>query len=114
VDIEDLGQYLSEAVRSRIKDRIDFELPDEKAILDYLIDLLNNPLFRDGKVDDKLFPFTKETIDEIFKDLKGSASIRRYNEAFSLLIELADLDSHAPIDTAFYKKNKKEIIGWKE
>ena len=112
LNVGDLSEYLSEAVTSRIKYRIQFDFPDENEIKTYLNDLLNNNIYRTESVSDKHYPFEKEVVSEIIKEFKNN-SLRKYNEAFSLLLELADLEQITPITLDFYAQNKSEIIGWK-
>jgi hypothetical protein len=113
VNITDLGQYINDAVTSRIKDRINFEIPNNETIVNYLKELLNNELFRKSPEDDELFPFSKEVVEEILKDF-GNGTLRQFNEAFSLLLEIAEYENKTPIDIDFYNDNKQEIIGWKK
>lgn len=111
VDVSDLSEYLHEAVKSRIKDKIEFELPDATSLKNYLSELLNDSVYRDSPKDDNVyFPFEEAVIDEVMKDL-GSASLRRYNEAFSLLIENAFYDGETTITLDYYDRNKQEILG---
>lgn len=114
MDVEDLGEYLQEAVKSRIKERIEFNMPNSIELKEYLEDLLNNPLYRDEPCTGNLrfFPFEEDVIDQVIKDL-GNTSLRRYNEAFSLLLENAIYDGNKIIDVAYYDQIKSEIIGWK-
>jgi len=111
MNVEDLGEYLQEAVKSRIKDRIELRMPDNNELKQYLKELLNNPNYRTSERND-FFPFDEEVIDEIIKDL-GNVSLRRYNEAFSLLLENAVFDNKDAINIDYYKSIKDEIIGWK-
>jgi hypothetical protein len=111
LDVEDLGEYLQEAVKSRIKDRIELSMPTKEDLKLYLKELLNNPLYRDNS-EDSYFPFDEDVVDEIVKDL-GTVSLRRFNEAFSLLLESALFDDNGNIDKAYYESIKDEIIGWK-
>lgn len=113
VNITDLGQYISDAVTSRIKDRINFEIPNKDAIIVYLKELINNPLYREELVRNELFPFEEDLIEKIFKDI-DNGTIRQFNEAFSLLLEIAEYEGETSIDIEFYDKNKQEIIGWKK
>ncbi|MEX2477182.1 MAG: hypothetical protein WD357_02020 [Gracilimonas sp.] len=108
---EDLGEYVSEAVRSRIRDRINFDLPSEQDLKDYYLDLVTT--FRAGKVDDEYAPFSSELISKIIAEL-GNVSIRSFNEALSMTLELADLEDVVPISIEFFEKYKEEIIGWKQ
>lgn len=111
MDVEDLGEYLQEAVKSRIKDRVELSMPTKEELKVYLKDLLNHSLNRE-KPKDSFFPFEENVVDEIVKDL-GSVSLRRFNEAFSLLIESAIFDEKASINKDYYESMKSEIIGWK-
>ena len=113
MDVQDLGEYLQEAVRSRIKDRIELKMPDATELKLYIKELLNHPVFRDHIVDSDIFkPFSEDVIDAVITDL-GMVSLRRYNEAFSLLLENAAFDKKALIDIDYYNSVKDEIIGWK-
>lgn len=112
IDVEDLGEYLQEAVKSRIKDRIELSMPTIEELKLYLKDLLNNPLHREV-AEDSCFPFEEDVVDEVVKDL-GTVSLRRFNEAFSLLLESALFDTKDSIDKAYYELIKDEIIGWKD
>ena len=111
MDVEDLGEYLQEAVKSRIKDRVELSMPTKEELKIYLKDLLNNSLHRE-EPKDSFFPFDEDVVDEIVKDL-GSVSLRRFNEAFSLLLESALFDKKAVIDKDYYDSMKNEIVGWK-
>jgi len=112
LNVGDLAEYLSEAVTSRIKDRIQFDFPNEDEIKLYLHELLNNELYRTEEVQDKHYPFSKDVVNEIIVEFKNN-SLRKYNEAFSMLLELADLDEISPITLEYYNNNKDDIIGWK-
>lgn len=112
IDVQDLGEYLQEAVKSRIRDRIEFNMPDKDDLKLYIKELLNNPIFRDGIVDNEYVPFSEKVIDMIIEDL-GAVSLRRYNEAFSILLENAAFDGKTSIDIDYYNNIKSEIIGWK-
>lgn len=112
IDVQDLGEYLQEAVKSRIRDRIEFNMPDRDELKLYIKDLLNNPIFRDGTVDNEYVPFSEKVIDMVFEDL-GVVSLRRYNEAFSILLENAAFEGKSSIDIDYYNNIKSEIIGWK-
>lgn len=111
LSVEDLSEYLQEAVKSRIKSRIEFSMPDSKALKVYLLDLLNNDIYREGSNCD-YYPFSETLVDLIIQDL-GNVSLRRYNEAFSLLLENAMFDNIDTITEEYYNEVKTEIIGWK-
>jgi len=107
IGVEDLGEFLYESVRSRIKERNNFDLPSAEAFENYLIDLLSE--YRTEKTESPYFPFEKEVVLELIKDLENS-SLRTFNDAFSILLELADMDEVSPINQKFLNENKAEII----
>ncbi len=111
-NIEDLGEYISEALKSRIKDRINFELPKVPEILTYVSELLKAYQSKDAKGADIYFPFNEGLLQDILKDL-GTVSLRNINEALGTLIDLAESDSKSPIDLEYYTTNKTDVIGWK-
>ena len=84
--VEDLGEYISEAVRSRIKDMIEFQLPNDTEFKKYLKDLIS--FYREGTDTNPYFPFDEDVVDWIIKEKEG-ASLRALNEAFSILLELS-------------------------
>ncbi len=110
---EDLFMYLQEAVKSRVKQRIEFDIPTLDDLKDYLIELLNNAAYRDEVLDNKFYPFKEEVVDELFYKLKN-VSLRRFNEALSLLLESASYDEVAEIDKAYFESISGEIEGWKD
>ncbi len=113
-NIEDLGEYISEALKSRIKDRINFEIPKIAELLQYVSELLN--AYRNGpnrEREDAYSPFNETLLRAIANEL-GNVSLRKFNEALGMLIELAEMDNRTPIDGAYYEANKNEVIGWKE
>lgn len=107
ISVEDLGQYLYDSVRSRIKERISFDLPTPEIFKDYLIELLS--IFRVGEFEDPYFPFDEKVIDEIIKK-QGNVSLRQFNESLSLLLELSDMDTKCPIDLRVLEEYKTDII----
>lgn len=109
-NVSDLSAYLQEAVRSRVKERIEFSLPNQVQFLEYLIELLGFYRLKKGENDIK--PFKQDMICQLISDL-DNPSIRRFNEALSYLLEIADLDEKDTIDMALYNENKSDIIGWK-
>ncbi len=111
-NVGDLSVYLQDAVKSRIKERIELAIPDKDELKIYLIDLLNNPINRDGKPDGYV-PFEEDMIDQLIDDI-GNTSLRRFNEALSYLLESADLDGKSTISKEYYLSIKDEIIGWKD
>ncbi len=111
-NIEDLGEYISEALKSRIKDRINFELPKEPEILKYVSELLKAYIIDDLTESDIYFPFNEALLSQILKDL-GNVSLRSINEALGTLVDLAESDRKTPIDFEYYTANKTDVIGWK-
>lgn len=109
---EDLFMYLQEAVKSRVKQRIEFILPTLEDLKDYLKDLLNSPIYREEPRDD-YFPFDENVIDNLFETVKN-VSLRRFNEALSLLLESACFDGKDKIDHAYFESIKREVEGWKD
>ena len=110
---EDLSEYISEALKSRIKDIINFEIPKESELLAYVTELLQafrNEQNKEGK--DNYHPFNEALIKTIASQL-GNVSLRKFNEALGMLIELAESDNQTPIDDEYYLANKSDIIGWK-
>lgn len=114
VNVEDLGQYLIEALKSRIKERIHFDIPSQDDFIQYLSDLFKEYRLNPAVQTSPLFPFADEaTVRLILKEL-GNVSLRRLNEAFSLMLELADLEGQGvPLTVDYFNSNKDEIIGWK-
>jgi hypothetical protein len=111
MDLSDLSEYLQEAVKNRIKERIELNMPSATDLKIYLKDLLNNPINRTTPTSN-YSPFEEQVINELIKDL-GNVSLRRFNEAFSLILESAAFDNKNNIDVAYYESIKNEIIGWK-
>lgn len=109
---EDLFMYLQEAVKSRVKQRIEFELPTLEDLKGYLRALLNNPVYREEARDD-YFPFDEDVIDSLYAMVKN-VSLRRFNEALALLLESACFDNKDKIDQAYFDSIKSEIEGWKD
>jgi hypothetical protein len=110
MDVEDLGAYLYESVKQRIKETIELTLPTKEELKEYLCELLNNSIFRDTPRND-FFPFEEKVVDKIISDL-GNVSLRRFNEAFSLLLENALFENKDIIDVAYYDTMRNEVIGW--
>jgi hypothetical protein len=111
ISVEDLGQYVYDSVRSRIKERISFDLPNPNIFKEYLRELLN--YFRQGEVVDVYFPFEENVIDNLIQE-QGNVSIRQFNESLSILLELSDMDKKCPIDMAVFEEYKNDVIWDKE
>jgi hypothetical protein len=110
INVEDLSAYLSEAVISRIRNRIEFRLPSTENLKLYLKEILNH--FHNEETPNDYAPFTENGIDEVI-DVLGNASLRAYNEAFSILLEIAEFNEVSVINRDFIIENKDEFKPWK-
>ena len=110
--LEDLSMYLQSPVRSRIKDRIELRIPNVDSLKEYITELINNPLFRITNTENKYYPFDEEVVDNVIQDLGVSSSLRKYNDAFSLILDYA-IEDGVEINNQYYQTIKNEIIGWK-
>ncbi len=108
--LEDLSRYLSQAVIERVKARIEFKIPDKDQLHIYFKELLK--LYRTEEIQDEYFPFTEECVEFVRNEL-GNVSLRRFNEAFSILLELASIDEITSLSREFAEKNRSEFAGWK-
>lgn len=111
ISVADLGEFLHEAVKSRIIDRIEFPIPNTSELKTYLKELLNNPAYRITTTDNLYAPFSSEVIDAVIQKL-GNASLRKYNETFSRLIEIAAYEGYDEINNANFASLINEIIIW--
>lgn len=111
ISVADLGEFLHEAVKSRIIDRIEFPIPNTSELKTYLKELLNNPAYRITTTDNPYAPFSLEVIDAVIQKL-GNASLRKYNETFSRLIEIAAYEGYDEINNANFASLINEIIIW--
>lgn len=111
ISVEDLGQYVYDSVRSRIKERISFDLPNPNVFKEYLRELLN--LFRQGEDVNSYFPFEENVIDKLIQE-QGSVSLRQFNESLSILLELSDMDGKCPINMEVFEGYKDDVIWDKE
>ena len=107
--VESLGDYLQEAVKSRIVQRNELVYPNTADMLNYISDLMNNPIFRTEEVQNPYTPFDATVVSQIVADL-GSVSLRKYNESFSRLLDSAAFDNLETIDMDYYTAHKEEII----
>ncbi|AZJ35805.1 hypothetical protein D6T69_09860 [Tenacibaculum singaporense] len=108
IGAEDLGEFLYESVKSRIKERNNFELPDETDFRTYLKEIIN--YYKISSNENEYHPFSKEVVDELISLTQGF-TLRRFNEAFSILLELADIeDASTPITHDFLMQNLGDII----
>lgn len=107
--VESLGDYLQEAVKSRIVERNELRYPHTADVMNYISELMNNPIFRIEDVENPYTPFTAEVVSRIVTDL-GSVSLRKYNETFSRLLDMAAFEDQETIDLAYFEAHKSEII----
>lgn len=111
-DIQDLTVFLGEALSSRIRVKIEFTEPTPEEAKIYVNELLNHRKWRIEEPilkSNKFFPFNEKTVDFLLSSI-SPRTIRRINEIFSLVIELALLDKYVEeIDDAFIKKNQIEL-----
>lgn len=107
--VESLGDYLQEAVKSRIVQRIELPYPKTLDMLNYISELMNNPIFRTEEVENEYTPFEAAVVNHVVEDL-GSVSLRKYNEAFSRLLDSAAFDNQEAITMDYYIAHKSEII----
>ena len=110
MDVDDLSDYLHEAVRNRIKEKIELPIPGKTEVKEYLEDLLNNSVYRIGEPQG-FTPFSEDVVNSIIGDLGESVSLRKYNETFSLLLEYAMSDEQYVIDNEYYQNVKSDILG---
>jgi len=109
--VSDLGDYIYESVKSRIRERINFEAPSNATFKTYLTDLIE--AYRTVSDSNPYFPFEETIVDTIVRDL-GNVTIREFNDTFSLLLDLVDMDNlDVPVSIASYERLKPELIGWK-
>ncbi|UVD80047.1 hypothetical protein NWE55_01780 [Myroides albus] len=105
-NIEDLSIVLGEALSTRAKIRISFEPPSIDDAIQYLEELISSQLEDPSNT---YGPF--KDIDVIKHVLTGigNLSVRKINEVFSLIIELAMLTDNDEIDIKFIESIKDEI-----
>jgi hypothetical protein len=111
--IEDLSIYLGDALLSRAKLKIHFDAPSADEAADYLKDLLNHPNYRTEEIENKFCPFTDEIITYVLKHI-GRLSIRKINEVFSIILEMAMIEDVKELTIDFVNTVKEEIISWED
>jgi len=112
IDLKDLSEYLYDSVKSRIKERIEFEFPNQVEFKNYLKEILR--FYRINKKvnnKNKFHPFNEDLINQLLND-SGDITVRNFNEYLSLLLELAIMEK-SDINLDLYNKYKDELIGWK-
>lgn len=108
-NVEDLSITLGEALTTRAKLQIVFEPAKLDEAKDYIQELLNNSCYRDLPAG--FTPFTEEAVEYILKNI-GILSVRKINEVFSLILEMALLAETGEITKTFVDASKDEIISW--
>ncbi len=114
MNLGDLSIYLGEALSSRARLQIPFIDPSAEETIDYLKALLNHPIFRNKENIDSendLYPFTKDIVEHVLKNI-GRLSIRKINEVFSIILELALIQEVETLSIDFVDSIKEEIISW--
>lgn len=111
-DRENLSFYLGEALTTRTSAYIEFDDLSINNAEKYLLELLNHKNFRTSN--DNYNPFTRASVNVVLNNI-GKLSIRKINETFSLLIELALIEKDPPneIDLKFIHEVKSELIHYK-
>ncbi|MGD8457149.1 MAG: hypothetical protein PVF83_12255 [Anaerolineales bacterium] len=116
--INEVTAYITNAVISRIRQRIDFDGQfKEDDIVMYIKDLLNAPNFRNEafkkEIPDENYPFDEETLKSISRKILPDAVPRKINETCSLILERALLSditkNQGRIDLSFIEKIEPEI-----
>ncbi len=106
-NIEDLSIILGEALSTRAKIQISFEAPSTEEAITYLQELIGSQLIENSQ--NNLGPFQDvETLSYVLNNI-GVLSIRKINEVFSLIVELAILDKKNSITIDFINSVKEEI-----
>jgi len=114
LNIEDLSVYMGDALLSRAAVRVSFEEPTIEEAVNYVDELLNHHIYRidDVKESNRFYPFSADAIEYVLRNI-GRHSIRKINEAFSIILELALLAEKQPeIGIPFVDSISNEIIAW--
>lgn len=111
LNIEDLSIYLGDALLSRAKLKIHFDAPSVDEAVDYLKVLLNHPNCRTEEIKNKFYPFSEEIVQYVLQHI-GRLSIRKINEVFSIILEMALIEEVEEISIDFVNTIKEEIISW--
>lgn len=108
-NIEDLSITLGEALTTRAKLQIVFEPAKPQEAKQYINELLNDPSFRDQP--SGFSPFTEEAVEYLLQNI-GILSVRKINEVFSLILEMALMTDTHEINKEFINQSKDEMISW--
>ena len=114
MNLGDLSIYFGEALLSRARLQIHFTEPSIEEAIDYLKKLLNHPHFRNEDDIDKenlLFPFSENAAKYVLNNI-GRLSIRKINEVFSIILELALIQEVKTLSIDFIESITEEIISW--
>lgn len=109
-DFADLSIYVSPALETRVRDRINFALPNLNEFLEYTKDLLLNCRLEEDRAN-VFSPFSEEMLRKVYNDL-SEPTLRRLNEALSLIIEVGLLNQVKNLNLKFYESHKHDIL-WK-
>lgn len=104
---------MGDALLSRTGIRISFDEPTVEESIEYLTELLSHPNYRlpDLSTSNNLYPFSLEVVTYVLENI-GRRSIRKINEAFSIILELARLEGNHEITIDFVNEKKNEIMAW--
>lgn len=106
-NVEDLSITLGEALTTRAKIHINFEAPTVDTAVNYIRNLISFELSdSDGN---ELGPFVDEQVVRHVLERIGNLSVRKVNEVFSLILELAILSDTSNIDVGFVNSIREEI-----
>ncbi|MGI9650194.1 hypothetical protein [Chryseobacterium sp. RLHN22] len=105
-NIEDLSIVLGEALSTRAKIRINFVAPSVPEAIQYVEELIYS---QSADTTNVYGPFKDQNVLKYVLENIGDLSIRKINEVFSLIIELAMLMEKNNIDIDFIKSIKDEI-----
>ena len=108
-NIEDLSLTLGEALTTRAKLQISFDPPNMEEAKTYILELLNNVIFRNSS--QGFHPFSEDAVEYILRNI-GVLSVRKINEVFSIVLEMALSADKTLIDAVFIDSIKSEIVSW--
>jgi hypothetical protein len=109
-NIEDLSITLGEALTTRAKLRISFEQPSSDEARTYIQELIRPFL---TVATSEFGPFSSEAVDFILSHI-GSLSVRKINEVFSFIIEMAIMADTSTITPEFVESIRDEIVYYED
>lgn len=110
-NIEDLSLTLGEALSTRAKTQISFDIPNADKAKTYIKELLSHYRIKQDSSENMFSPFDESSIEYLLKNI-GTLSVRKINEVFSLILEIGLMEDCISIDKNFIDKNTAEIISW--